>query len=72
MWYAGIDWADDHHDILVIDEAGRQLSSLRVTHTKEGLSQLTTFLQNIVGPATKEQMACIIAHVSWAADCVSA
>ncbi len=22
MWYAGIDWADDHHDAVVIDEAG--------------------------------------------------
>jgi transposase len=60
MWYAGIDWADEHHDVLVIDEAGRQVSSLRVTHTKEGLNQLTTFLENIAGSATKEQMACII------------
>jgi transposase len=60
MWYAGIDWADEHHDVLVIDEAGRQVSSLRVTHTKEGLNQLTTFLENIAGSATKEQMACMI------------
>jgi hypothetical protein len=22
MWYAGIDWADDKHDIMVLDEAG--------------------------------------------------
>ena len=22
MWYAGIDWADQHHDVVVIDEAG--------------------------------------------------
>lgn len=60
MWYAGIDWADDHHDALVIDEAGRQVSSLRVAHTPEGLAALTTFLQDSAGPDAKEQMACIL------------
>ena len=34
MWYTGIDWADDHHDAVVLDEAGRQLASLHVTHTR--------------------------------------
>jgi len=24
MWYAGIDWADDKHDIMVIDDVGHQ------------------------------------------------
>jgi len=60
MWYTGIDWADDHHDTVVIDEAGHQLASLRVTHPREGLDQLTSFLQGITGPDAKEQMACII------------
>jgi transposase len=60
MWYTGIDWADDHHDAVVIDEAGRQLASLHVTHTPAGLNQLTSFLQDITGPDAKEQMACIV------------
>ena len=47
MWYAGIDWADEHHDALVINETGGHLASLRVTHTQEGLTQLTTFLLEI-------------------------
>ncbi len=29
MWYAGLDWATDHHDVVVIDEAGHQVSSAR-------------------------------------------
>ena len=37
MWFAGIDWADQHHDALVLDEQGHQLGSLRVDHTPEGL-----------------------------------
>jgi len=58
MWYAGIDWADEHHDALVIDEVGQQVSSLRVSHTPEGVSQLLTFLSR--SAPTKEQLACII------------
>ncbi len=60
MWYAGIDWADTHHDALVIDERGRQVGSLRVDHTPQGMSKLNTFLEQIIGTAPKEQMACII------------
>jgi transposase len=60
MWYAGIDWANDHHDALVIDEHGRQVGSLRVDHTPQGMSRLNTFLEQIVGAESKEQMACIV------------
>jgi transposase len=60
MWYAGIDWADTHHDALVIDEKGHQVGSLRVDHTPQGMSKLNTFLEQITGTAAKEQMACII------------
>ena len=58
MWYAGLDWADAHHDAVVIDEAGIQVASLRVSHTKTGLNELTRFLLGIA--KTPEQMACII------------
>ncbi len=60
MWYAGIDWADQHHDALVIDEKGRQVGTLRINHNPEGMSKLDTFLQKIIGDAPKEEMACII------------
>src|SRR5437763_4139144 len=59
-WYAGIDWANDHHDALVVDEQGRQVGSLRVDHSPQGMSKLNTFLQQIIGWESKEQMACII------------
>jgi transposase len=60
MWYAGIDWANDHHDALVIDEHGHKIGSLRVSHPKAGLGKLNTFLEQIIGTASKDQMACII------------
>jgi transposase len=61
MWYAGIDWADDHHDAVVLDEQGQRMGSCRVTHTPEGLAQLITFLQGTVASApTRQELACLI------------
>jgi len=60
MWYAGIDWADDHHDVVVIDDAGTVVTSFRVTHTAAGLADLTTALAQIAGETAKDQVACIV------------
>jgi hypothetical protein len=60
MKYCGIDWANDHHDALSIDDQGRQLGSIRVAHTPEGLSQLDAYLERIAGPDGQDQVACII------------
>jgi transposase len=60
MWYAGIDWANDHHDVVVIDEHGRQVASQRVLHTKAGVEELTRVLEGILGSAPKEQLACVL------------
>ena len=59
MQFCGIDWANDHHDAVSIDEAGRQLGSIRVAHSPEGLSQLDTYLERMAGPAGREQLACM-------------
>jgi transposase len=60
MKFCGVDWANDHHDALSIDEQGHQLGSIRVAHNPEGLSQLDAYLEQIAGPGGKEQVACII------------
>src|SRR6266566_2295804 len=57
MWFAGIDWADRHHDAMVIDEAGRKVAQLRVEHTPEGVNKLMKRLREI---APLDQIACII------------
>src|SRR5260370_3406331 len=60
MWYTGIDWADEHHDDLKIDEKGQQMGSIRVDHSPQGFAKLDNFLMQIIGSAPKEHMACII------------
>jgi transposase len=57
MWFAGIDWADRHHDLVVIDEAGHKVAQLHVEHTPEGLAKLVSFLQGI---APLDQIACVL------------
>jgi len=61
MWYAGIDWADQHHDAVVIDAAGTRVATTRVAHSAEGLSTLVTFLKGIGDVADHpDQLACIV------------
>src|SRR5579875_771507 len=60
VFYAGLDWADDHHDLVVIDEASTKLAAKRFAHTKAGLEELTRFLESFTGPEHKDQLACII------------
>lgn len=60
MFYTGVDWADQKHDALALDETGRQMGSIRVTHTPEGLAKLNAWLLQILGDQPKEEMACII------------
>ncbi len=60
MLYTGVDWADQKHDALALDEAGRKLGAIRVTHTAEGLAKLDAWLVQTLGESDKEQMACIV------------
>jgi transposase len=61
MWYAGIDWADQHHDVVVIDEQGKPVAKKRVAHSAEGVAELVTFLR-AVGDVREhpDHLACII------------
>ena len=42
LWpvFAGIDWGGEHHQLCVVDGAGKQLLQLRVTHDVAGLTEL--------------------------------
>jgi len=58
MWFAGIDWADKHHDVVVLDVAGQQVLSRRVAHSAEGLASLTAELRALA-PAP-EEVVCVV------------
>ena len=46
MLYAGDDWAGDHHDVALVDEAGRRLARARLG---EGVAGLARFHELIAG-----------------------
>lgn len=59
-FYAGIDWSDDKHDVVVLNEAASRVGEREVKHTVKGLNELNDFLQTLTGPEHKMEMACII------------
>ena len=42
--YCGIDWAEDHHDVALVDVDGRLLARQRISHDAAGLAALLTLL----------------------------
>jgi transposase len=42
--FCGIDWASDHHDIAIVDDAGSLAAKARIEDTAEGLAQLLQLL----------------------------
>jgi len=61
MWYVGIDWADDHHDAVVIDDAGTRVAATRVPHTSDGIAALVAFLHGIGDVDTHPaHLACVV------------
>ena len=58
MWYVGLDWANTHHDVDVLDEAGKRVGARRFAHSHEGLNELKQFLLSIA--TEPEKLACIV------------
>ena len=40
QYFVGVDWAKDHHDIVVLDAAGQTVESLTVAHSAAGWREL--------------------------------
>ncbi len=58
MWYVGLDWADTHHDVEVMDQAGKRVGARRFPHSHEGLNAMKEFVLSIA--TSPEQLACIV------------
>ena len=57
MYSMGIDWADQHHDVVVIDDEGKRVAGIRVDYSAQGLSKLTDLLKGIAAP---EKLAVLV------------
>jgi hypothetical protein len=54
-YFAALDWASDHHDVIVLDRDGAVQLEFRFAHTAEGWAQFTHKMQPFTGaPITLE------------------
>lgn len=58
MWYVGLDWAETHHDVEVLDETGKRVGIRRFSASPKGLQELHQFLLSFT--ARPDELACII------------
>jgi transposase len=58
MWFAGIDWADKHQDVVVLDAMGQRLSTRRYLHSAEGLASLAADLRTL--GTSPEEVVCVV------------
>lgn len=42
--FCGVDWAEDHHDIALVDSGGKQVAKQRISDDAAGFAQLTALL----------------------------
>lgn len=58
MWYVGLDWADTHHDVAVLNESGKNVGARRFSHSHEGLHELKQFLLSFT--SRPEELVCVL------------
>ena len=49
MIFVGLDWAEAHHDICVLDESGTVLARIRIPDTLAGVATLHELLGSYAG-----------------------
>ena len=47
--FAGLDWASDHHDVVVVDRTGTVVLEFRIAHTAEGWAEFTQKMKPFAG-----------------------
>lgn len=60
MWFAGIDWADEHHDCVVLDQTGQVCLREHISHSAAGVSDLVSRLHVLTGPQHLDELVCVL------------
>lgn len=58
MWFVGSDWADQHHDLAILDGAGQVVTTFRVPHSVEGMAKIHATLHALTDQP--EQVVCVV------------
>src|SRR4051812_49701091 len=68
--YGGIDWAEGHHDIALVDDEGRLLAKRRIGETPAGLGELLAMLA-AAGDSTADPIPVAIETPRIVGGCVA-
>ncbi|MFB9689091.1 IS110 family transposase [Amycolatopsis plumensis] len=58
--FVGDDWAEDHHDIELMDGSGRRLARARLPEGVTGMARLHTMIGDAVGEAPDDEVEVVI------------
>jgi hypothetical protein len=56
MLFVGVDWAEDHHDVCVMDSAGKVLGKRRVAHSARGIGELHELISQF---SEEDEAVCV-------------
>jgi hypothetical protein len=57
MFYIGIDWSKDHHNLCIMNAAGARVSQIQFKHTLKGFEQIEVERRKLDVPASE----CLVA-----------
>jgi len=58
LYFAALDWASDHHDIIVLDRHGAVQVEFRIAHSAEGWAEFTQKMVPYVGAPITLETSC--------------
>ncbi len=61
-WFAGVDWGSEHHQVCLVDAAGRVVGEREFTHGGKGLADLCDWLLSICGAADTVAVGIEVPH----------
>ena len=57
--FVGDDWAEDHHDVEVMDSSGRRLAKARLPEGVAGMAKLHTMIGDVLGEDTEDAQVLV-------------
>jgi len=72
MFFFGLDWSQNHHNLCILNQAGARVSQIKLKHTTEGFEQIELERHKLGIPASECLVAIETAHnlvVDFLLDC---
>ena len=62
LWFAGVDWGSERHQVCLLDAGGTTLGEREFPHSGEGLAELGDWLLSMASAASTVAVAIEVPH----------